>query len=67
VVVIVMSIGLPNVTGVESSAMINIECPWCAGTATVEVADGDEFSCTACSIRVEIAPDPLAEPLDRAA
>jgi hypothetical protein len=47
--------------------MINIECPWCAGAATVEVADGNEFSCTACSIRVDIAPEPLAEPAGLAA
>ncbi|MEA2631268.1 MAG: hypothetical protein QOE66_1487 [Chloroflexota bacterium] len=34
--------------------MINVECPWCAGSATIEVAHGDEFSCPECAIRVEI-------------
>jgi hypothetical protein len=48
--------------------MINVECPWCAGSATVEVADGGEaFSCAACAIQVEIAPEPVAEPVARAA
>ena len=47
--------------------MISVECPWCAGSATVEVADGDEFSCTGCEIRVEIAPESVTEPVTRAA
>jgi hypothetical protein len=47
--------------------MMNVECPWCAGPATIEVADGDEFSCTDCSIRVEIAPSSASEPVARAA
>jgi hypothetical protein len=46
--------------------MMNVECPWCAGPATVEVGD-DEFACSACAIRVEIAPDPVNEPVARAA
>ena len=41
--------------------MMIVECPWCAGSATIEVADGDEFSCTACAIRVEIVPSAAAE------
>jgi hypothetical protein len=45
----------------ESKTMITVECPWCAGPASVEVADGDEFSCTGCAIRVEIAPEPAHE------
>ena len=47
--------------------MISVECPWCAGSATVDVADGDEFTCTGCAIRVEIAPDPVIEPATIAA
>ena len=39
--------------------MINVECPWCAGSATIEVAEGDAFECSGCAIRVEIAPDPV--------
>jgi hypothetical protein len=51
----------PNTWEKESQAMISIECPWCAGSATVDVADGDEFHCSGCAIRVEIAPGPKAE------
>ena len=47
--------------------MISVECPWCAGSATVEVADRDEFTCTGCAIRVEIAPDAVIEPATLAA
>ncbi len=47
--------------------MLVIECPWCAGSATVEVAESDMFECGGCAIRVEIAPDPLTEPVARAA
>jgi hypothetical protein len=47
--------------------MMTVECPWCAGPATVEVAESDEFSCSGCSVRVEMAPDPVAEPVARAA
>jgi len=47
--------------------MLVIECPWCAGSATVEVAEGDAFECSGCAIRVEIAPDPFTEPVARAA
>ena len=38
--------------------MFDIECPWCAGPATVEVAERDEFECAGCAIRVEIVADP---------
>lgn len=47
--------------------MMNVECPWCAGLSTVEIGDADEFSCSACAIRVEIAPEPVLEPVARAA
>jgi hypothetical protein len=50
--------------------MISIECPWCAGAGTVDVADGEVFNCSGCAIRVEIAPDPvtgITEPISRAA
>jgi hypothetical protein len=46
----------------ESPTMMRIECPWCAGAATIEVADGDEFSCADCTIRVEIV-GPAADEL----
>ncbi len=47
--------------------MIHIECPWCAGTATVEVADGGEIRCVDCGVHVELAPDAIAEPIGKAA
>jgi hypothetical protein len=46
--------------------MITIECPWCAGPATVEPID-DAVTCADCAIRVEIAPAPATEPIARAA
>ncbi len=47
------------------------DCPWCAGTMassddTIEGA-GDLFACPACSIVVELAPDPVTVPIARAA
>ena len=47
--------------------MMHVECPWCAGPATIEVADRDEFQCVECAIRVEISPLAAAEPVARAA
>ncbi len=47
--------------------MMSIECPWCAGSATIEVADGHEFSCTECAIRVEIVGPSASEPVALAA
>ena len=47
--------------------MITVECPWCAGSASVEVADRDEFICAGCAIRVEIAPVPVPEQVAHAA
>ena len=47
--------------------MLVVEGPWCAGSAPVEVAEGDAFECIGCAIRVEIAPDPLPEAVARAA
>jgi hypothetical protein len=46
--------------------MITVECPWCAGPATVE-ADDDAVECAGCAIRVELAPPPTTEPIARAA
>jgi hypothetical protein len=49
-------------------AMMVVECPWCAGSATVEAAKGgDTFECPGCAVRVEIAPEPASEPVARAA
>jgi hypothetical protein len=46
--------------------MFSVECPWCDGPATIEIAD-DTFDCAECAIRVEIAPQPVTEPIARAA
>jgi len=45
--------------------MMNVECPWCAGSATV--VEGDGFSCPDCAIAVDLAPDPITEPIAVAA
>jgi hypothetical protein len=47
--------------------MMSIECPWCAGSATIEVAERDEFSCADCAIRVEIVGPSTSEPIALAA
>jgi hypothetical protein len=47
--------------------MMNVECPWCAEPATVEAGEAGEFSCAGCAIRVELAPEPISEPVARAA
>ena len=57
----------PRKSRMESQMMMSVECPWCDGTATVEVVDGEEFNCPGCAIRVELAPDPITEPATRAA
>jgi endogenous inhibitor of DNA gyrase (YacG/DUF329 family) len=46
--------------------MIHVECPWCAEPAALEASSLD-LTCDTCGIAVEIAPDRVAEPLDRAA
>jgi hypothetical protein len=47
--------------------MFDMECPWCAGPATVEVAEGDEFVCAGCAIRVEVVMATSTDPLAQAA
>jgi len=47
--------------------MMHVECPWCDGPATVDAGAGGEFACADCSIRVELAPEPVREPVARAA
>ena len=44
------------------------DCPWCSGPMTV-VADpsSDTLACPTCSIVVELAPDPVAREIARAA
>jgi hypothetical protein len=47
--------------------MVTVECPWCAGPAHLEGSSHAVVACEACGIAVEIAPDPVRKPLDRAA
>jgi ribosomal protein S27E len=47
--------------------VVTVECPWCAEPALVEASAHAEVACTTCGIVVEIAPDPVGAPLDRAA
>ena len=47
--------------------MFDMECPWCAGPATVEVAESDEFACAGCAIRVEVVQGTGTDPLAQAA
>lgn len=46
--------------------MLNVECPWCAGPLALD-EERSEAECAACAIRVEIAPEPLPEPVALAA
>src|SRR5437016_14280919 len=40
---------------------IQLDCPWCQDEVAFEVDEtADELSCTACGIRTEFAPDPVA-------
>ncbi len=47
----------------ETTAVIDIDCPWCTAEATIETgatgAGVATFVCRACSIGVELAPDPV--------
>lgn len=47
--------------------MVIFDCPWCAEPAMVESADADEVVCEACGVRAAFAPDPIPEPIARAA
>jgi len=51
---------------------MDVECPWCAGEATLEVvmatrASAATFRCTTCSVDVAVAADPIATSIARAA
>ena len=47
--------------------MVHVECPWCAGSAVVDLAAEATVECEACDVRVEIANDATIEPIRRAA
>ena len=39
--------------------MMHVECPWCAGSATVENAGGGESIAPIARSVVELAPEPI--------
>lgn len=42
--------------------MVHVECPWCAGVASIQVDDDSgRLECVECSIKVELAADPGPE------
>ncbi|MGZ9229784.1 MAG: hypothetical protein ACXW4H_00745 [Candidatus Limnocylindrales bacterium] len=47
--------------------MVTFECPWCAEPAMVEAPESDELTCEACGVRADLAPDPVGDPIARAA
>lgn len=47
--------------------MVTFDCPWCAEPAMVESAEADEVICEGCGVRAALAPDPVTEPIARAA
>jgi hypothetical protein len=50
----------------ELQIMVTLDCPWCDGPMALE-ADAVDASCDGCSVRVEIAPDPVPVVTYRAA
>ena len=46
--------------------MVTVDCPWCAEPVTTESAD-DGLTCEACGVRADLAPDPILDPIARAA
>ncbi len=38
--------------------MITLDCPWCDGPMALETGAADA-ACDGCSVRVELAPDPV--------
>lgn len=55
----------------QESAVMTVECPWCAAEATIEPATtgatAATFVCVACSVSVGLAPEPRTAPVARAA
>jgi hypothetical protein len=47
--------------------MVTFDCPWCTEPVELDTPALDELTCDACSITVEIAPEPAARRIDRAA
>jgi hypothetical protein len=41
--------------------MLTVECPWCDGPMALDDGAPASGTCDACLVRVELAPDPVAE------
>jgi hypothetical protein len=46
--------------------MVTLDCPWCDGPMALET-EADGAACDGCSVRVELAPDPMPATIARAA
>lgn len=45
----------------QESAVMTVECPWCAAEATIETERPiAAFICATCAVTVELAADPEA-------
>jgi len=54
----------PHTRPAAAAAMMDVECPWCAGTARIApcmagTSDRANFNCETCSVEVGLAPDPV--------
>jgi len=47
--------------------MVTFDCPWCDEPAMIEAGDADALTCGACGVPADLAPDPIREPIARAA
>jgi sarcosine oxidase delta subunit len=49
--------------------MLHIECPWCAGQASIEsdAGNGDTFRCVDCAVSVDLADPSTTDGLAAAA
>ena len=46
--------------------MVTLDCPWCDGPMALET-EASDAACDGCSVRVELAPDPIPPTIARAA
>ena len=45
----------------DAAMTIQLDCPWCQDEVAFEVDETrDELVCSACGVRTEFAPDPVA-------
>jgi hypothetical protein len=51
-------VAIVTTTREESASMLLIDCPLCAGPASL-VEASDALDCQACGVQLELAPDPV--------